>query len=38
MTRLTADVIPKMESLGLVQREGEKRGARYLQTERFERM
>ena len=31
-------LISKMESLGLVQREGEKRGARYLQTERFERM
>ena len=31
-------LISKMESLGLIQREGEKRGVRYLQTERFERM
>ena len=31
-------LIAKMESLGLLQREGEKRGVRYLQTERFERM
>ena len=31
-------LITKMESLGLLQREGEKRGVRYLQTERFERM
>lgn len=31
-------LITKMESLGLIQREGEKRGVRYLQTERFARM
>ena len=31
-------LISKMESLGLIQREGEKRGVRYLQTARFERM
>ena len=31
-------LISKMESLGLIQREGEKRGVRYLQTVRFERM
>ena len=31
-------LITKMESLGLLQREGEKRGVRYLQTERFARM
>ena len=31
-------LITKMESLGLIQREGEKRGVRYLQTERFERL
>lgn len=31
-------LISKMESLGLIQREGEKRGVRYLQTARFERL
>ena len=31
-------LISKMENLGLVQREGEKRGVRYMQTERFARM
>lgn len=31
-------LIAKMESLGLIHREGEKRGVRYLQTERFARM
>ena len=31
-------LISKMETLCLVQREGEKRGVRYLQTERFERL
>ena len=31
-------LISKMESPGLIQREGAKRGMRYLQTARFERM